>query len=260
TVGARPKWFLVTVLLPEAGTDEALVRGIWADLTRALEPIGCALCGGHTEVTAGLARPIICGQMLGEVSREGLIRGDGAREGDAVLLTRGVPVEGTAILAGAKGEELVPILGRDLIERAAGYIDSPGISVVSAALAAAGTGLVHAMHDPTEGGLATGIHELAEAAGLGAGIDEEAIPLSVEGEAMCRSLGLDPLGVITSGALLLAVPPSGEADVREALADAGALGVRIGRLLQAEEGVTLLRKEGPVPLPRYDSDEIGKIF
>ncbi len=259
-MGATPMWFLATLLLPEGRAGEEMIERIWNDIQGACRELSITFCGGHTEVTAGLARPIICGQMLGEVSREGLIRGDGAREGDAVLLTRGVPVEGTAILAGAKGEELVPILGRDLIERAAGYIDSPGISVVSAALAAAGTGLVHAMHDPTEGGLATGIHELAEAAGLGAGIDEEAIPLSVEGEAMCRSLGLDPLGVITSGALLLAVPPSGEADVREALADAGALGVRIGRLLQAEEGVTLLRKEGPAPLPRYDSDEIGKIF
>ncbi len=259
-MGATPLWFLATLLLPEGRAGEQMVDRLWNDIQGACRELSVTLCGGHTEVTAALQRPIVCGQMLGEVSKEGLIRGDGAREGDTILLTRAVPVEGTAILAAAKGEELTPILGRGLIERAAGYLDSPGISVVGAALAAAGTGLVHAMHDPTEGGLATGIHELAEAAGLGAGIEEEAIPLSAEGEAMCRALGLDPLGVITSGALLLAVPPSGEARVREALQGVGALGVRIGSLLPAEEGVTLHGKDGPAPLPRYDSDEIGKIF
>jgi hydrogenase maturation factor len=259
-MGAAPMWFLATLLLPEGRASEEMIERIWSDIKGACREMSITLCGGHTEVTAGLPRPIVCGQMLGEVSKEGLIRGDGAKEGDAVLLTRAVPVEGTAILAGAKGEELAPILGRDLISRAAGYLDSPGISVVGAALAAAGTGLVHAMHDPTEGGLATGIHELAEAAGLGAGIEEKAIPLSKEGDAMCRALGLDPLGVITSGALLLAVPPSGEVKVREALSNAGALGVRIGRLLPAGEGVTLHGNDGPAPLPRYDSDEIGKIF
>jgi hydrogenase expression/formation protein HypE len=105
------------------------------------------------------------------------------------------------------------------------------------------------MHDPTEGGLATGLHELAEVAGLGATINETAIPLSNEGEAMCRALGLDPLGVITSGALLLAVAPEGEGHVRLALEKTGALGVRIGTLHPGRGAVS--RKEGdrtPAPL------------
>ena len=116
------------------------------------------------------------------------------------------------------------------------------------------------MHDPTEGGLATGIHELAEAAGLGARVDEEAIPISEEGGAICRAFGLDPLGVITSGALLLAVPPGGEEKVRETLQETGALGVRIGTLGPAGEGAVLYRKDGEGPLPRYDSDEIGRVL
>ncbi|MEK6709360.1 MAG: AIR synthase family protein, partial [Nitrospinota bacterium] len=229
-MGASPAWFLMTLLLPGGRADRRMVEAIWEDARAACRELGVTLCGGHTEITAGLPRPILCGQMLGEVAREDLIRGDGARPGDAILLTRAVPVEGTAILAGAKGEELAPALGRELIQRARGYLDDPGLSVVRAALAAARTGKVHAMHDPTEGGLATGLHELAQAAGLGAVIEEEAIPLAPEGEALCRALGLDPLGVITSGALLLAVPPGHEGEVRRALTGAGALGARIGTM------------------------------
>ncbi len=259
-MGAAPAWFLATLLLPEKRTDETMVETIWADIREACQSLDVILCGGHTEITSGLARPIVCGQMLGEVGKNDLIRGDGAREGDMILLTRPVPVEGTAILADIKGEELSASLGEDLIARASKYLDDPGISVVGPALAAARTGHVHSMHDPTEGGLATGIHELAEAAGLGAQVEEAAIPVSEEGGAMCRRLGLDPLGVITSGALLLAVAPEGEDKVRSALRKTGALGARIGRLTAREAGVRLILEDGETPLPRYDSDEIGKIF
>ncbi|MBT3350716.1 MAG: hydrogenase expression protein [Nitrospinaceae bacterium] len=259
-MGARPAWFLATLLLPERQTDESMVATIWRDIRAACSEIGATLCGGHTEITIGLSRPIVCGQMLGEAPKENIIRGEGAREGDAILLTRAVPVEGAAIMAEVKGDELAKSLGQDLIDRAKGYLDTPGLSVVQQALAAAATGHVHAMHDPTEGGLATGLHELAEAAGLGAVIDETAIPLSSEGEAMCLSLGLDPLGVITSGALLLAAAPEGEAHVRRALEESGALGVRIGTLHPESDGIHLRGNKGERPLPRYDSDEIGKIF
>lgn len=258
--GAAPLWFLMTLLLPGGRADREMAEAVFEDARAACRALGVTLCGGHTEITAGLPRPIVCGHMLGEVPWEGLVRGDGARPGDAILLTRAVPVEGTAILAQAKGEALAAALGPDLIRRARGYLEDPGLSVVGAALAAARTGRVHAMHDPTEGGLATGLHELAGAAGLGALVEEEAIPLAPEGAALCRALGLDPLGVITSGALLLAVPPEGEEEVRRALASAGALGVRIGTMGGRGAGVLLRRGNETRPLPRYDSDEISRVL
>ncbi|MCK4375686.1 MAG: hydrogenase expression/formation protein, partial [Candidatus Brocadiae bacterium] len=87
TVGARPKWFLLTALLPETGTDEALVRRIWQEVQSALRGIGCELCGGHTEVTVGLDRPILVGQMLGEVDADRLVDKKSVRPGDRILLT-----------------------------------------------------------------------------------------------------------------------------------------------------------------------------
>ena len=111
-----------------------------------------------------------------------------------------------------------------------------------------------------EGGLATGVHELAEAARLGALVEKDTVPISKEGAAICSTLGIDPFGVITSGALLLAVPPENENFLRGILEGAGGLGVRIGTLLPSAEGVTILQSGKRFPLPRFDADEISKVL
>ena len=110
-MGAAPAWSLAILLLPEGRADENLVATIWNDIRSACHKVGATLCGGHTEITIGLSRPIVCGQMLGEAPKANIIRGEGAREGDAILLTRVVPVEGTAIMAEMKGDELAGSLG-----------------------------------------------------------------------------------------------------------------------------------------------------
>ena len=259
-MGATPLWFLMTLLLPEGRADEAMIKRIWEEVGDTCTELGITLCGGHTEITSGLEFPILSGHMLGEVSKENLIRGADACTDDLILLTRPIPVEGTAILADAKYDFLKSIIDIEILKNAKRYLVSPGISIVSQALAAAGTGRVHAMHDPTEGGLATGIHEMTEAAGLGAIVEESQIPISFEGEKICEALGLDPLGVITSGALLLAVPAEGEEIVRETLIATGAMGVRIGKLCPPESGVMIQRGGKTSPLQRFDSDEISKVL
>ncbi len=259
-MGATPLWFLMTLLLPEGRADAAMTSRIWKEVGDACADLGVTLCGGHTEITSGLEFPILSGHMLGEVSKENLIRGADAQAGDFILLTRPVPVEGTAILADAKYDFLKSMMDVEMLENAKRYLESPGISVVAQALAAAGTGHVHAMHDPTEGGLATGIHEMAGAAGLGATVEESSIPISVEGGIICKALNINPLGVITSGALLLAVPAEGEEIVRETLIKTGAMGVRIGRLCAPESGITIRRGDETSPLKRFDSDEISKVL
>ena len=259
-MGAAPLWFLMTLLLPEGRADEAMVSRIWKEVEDACADLGITLCGGHTEVTSGLEFPILSGHMLGEVSKEKLIRGTGAQADDFILLTRPVPVEGTAILADAKYDFLKNTMDVEMLENAKRYLESPGISVVAQALAAAGTGQVHAMHDPTEGGLATGIHEMAAAAGLGALVEESDIPISVEGGMICKALKINPLGVITSGALLLAVPDEGEEIVRETLIKTGAMGVRIGKFFASESGVMMRSGGKTSPLKRFDSDEISRVL
>ena len=91
TMGAEPRWLLVTALLPE-GMEEEQVRSLFADLTAACREYEVALVGGHTEVTVGLDRLILVGCLLGTVSRDRVVRTAGAKIGDAILLTQGVAI------------------------------------------------------------------------------------------------------------------------------------------------------------------------
>jgi hydrogenase expression/formation protein HypE len=119
---------------------------------------------------------------------------------------------------------------------------------------------VHAMHDPTEGGLATGLWELAEAAGVGLEVEEAAIPVMPETQVLCARLGLDPLGLIGSGALLLVVAPGDVAAILAAMEKAGIAATRIGRVVERERGVVLRSAAGERSLPSFERDEIARLF
>ncbi len=219
------------------------------------------LVGGHTEVTHGIDRPLVAGTMLGEVAKDRLVTTAGAQVGDAVMLTKGVPLEGAAIIAREKERELrargVPA---SVIRTAKGFLRTPGISVCRDAAIACDVARVHAMHDPTEGGIATALHELAAAAGVGLRIDHDRIVVLPEGRALCEAFGLDPLGTIASGALLLTLPPA-EADlVLDALAHASIDARIIGQVVPAAEGVTLVAGRRQWPLPTFARDEITRLF
>ncbi len=262
-LGAQPRWMIATLLLPEGTTDRALVDRIFGQLHSASHAIGVSVVGGHTEITYGLERPIVVGAMLGEVTPERLVRSDGARPGDALILTKGICVEGTAILAREAADQLYGKVEATLLERAAHFLHDPGISVVRDAtiVAAAGAafGGVHAMHDPTEGGIATGIHEMTQAAGVGAIVDGDSLPIYPETRALCAALHLDPLGLIASGALLAAVAADGAPGVVQALECEGITATVIGRLRETP-GVVLRDARGERPLPTFTRDEIARFF
>lgn len=257
-MGAAPRWFLVTVLLPEGAREEEAGE-VFGQIGEACEEVGAGLVGGHTEVTRGLERVVVVGTMLGVTDR--WISAAGARPGDALLLTKGAAVEGTAILARSLADELEPKVGARVLERARRYLTNPGLSVVRDALAVLEAGSPTALHDPTEGGVAGGIHELCQASGTGARIERGAIPILDETRAITDALELDPLGLIGSGALLAAVPEGDAAPVLEALGRRGIAAVRIGTLLEEAEGVTTSEPDGgTAPLPRFAADEITRVL
>lgn len=259
--GARPRWFLATLLLPEGATTDLSVEQIFSQVGRACEELEVSLVGGHTEVTHGLGRPIVVGTMLGEVAKDRLVTSAGAWAGDMVLLTKGIPLEGAAIIAREKEKELLARgVPSALVERAKNFLHRPGLSVVPEALLASELGPVHAMHDPTEGGLATALWELAEASGVGLRIDRERIPVLPEGERLCREFGLDPLGTIASGSLLLTLAPADAALVLHACAREGIDCAFIGRVVPRDEGLTLVEGGRSRPLPTFPQDEITKLF
>ncbi len=259
--GARPCWFLMTLLLPAVRADEKLLEDIFAQVQEACCAIGATLVGGHTEVAQGLDRPILAGTMLGEVEKDRLVTTAGARVGDAVLLSKGIAVEGASILARECARLLADRgVSLEVQERAREFLHRPGISVLRDARVALGAVTVHAMHDPTEGGLATGLLELAFAAGVGLAIERAAIPVLPECQVLCQTLGLDPLGLIASGALLLTCP-AGEADRLVAAWEAeGIAGQIIGKVTPPEMGLVLLEAGRQGRLPRFARDEVARLF
>jgi len=258
TVGAEPHWLLVTALLPE-GIAAARVTAIFDDLRQACKEAGVSLVGGHTEMTVGVDRPILVGCLLGTVGRDRLVRTAGARVGDTLLLAGGIAIEGTAILASEHAEALrARGVEEAVIERAAGWLRAPGISVLAAARALHATGAVHAMHDPTEGGLGTALHELGEAASVGLRIDREAIRVLPECHTICAALGLDPLGLLASGALLASLDAAEVPAALERLRAAGVPGARIGQVVPSAEGSVFVERDRVTPLPVFPRDELAR--
>jgi len=258
--GGVPRWFLCTLLLPEGRTDRAMVERIMGQIASACRSLRVVPCGGHTEVTYNLDRPVVVGVMLGEIEPGDLIRSGGVRVGDIVLLTKGIAVEATAIMAREKEAELSSQFSSAFIQRCKGFLRDPGISVVREASIATSTAPVHAMHDPTEGGVATGLWEMAIASKVGLEVDGDAILVLDETRQLCRVFGLDPLGVIASGALLIAVSEPDADRTCAALLAAGIRAAPIARAVPAERSLTLRTASGVRPLPRFDQDEITRLF
>ena len=257
-LGATPRWLTVSALLPAGATTPASVERLFSELLAACDERSIELIGGHTEITAGLDRPLLIGQMLGTAQPEALIRPGHAQPGDRLLISRPIAIEGTALLAHELRRELTVALGEDLVDRAARFLDDPGISVVADARALRATGWVTALHDPTEGGLATGITEIAAASGLGAFISEAAIPIYDETRAIAGHLGLNPLGMLASGTLLAAIDPAGMADVEAACREAGMPFAWIGKLVAPEHGCRIRTAEGERALKTFATDEASR--
>jgi hydrogenase expression/formation protein HypE len=259
--GAQPRWFLAAVLLPEASTDQALIETIFEQISTACRTLGASLTGGHTEITRGLKRPIVVGQMLGEVAKDKLVVSSGAQPGDIILMTKAAAIEGTALIAYEKEKELRSH-GYDqaFLDQAKNLLFRPGISVTSEALLAVQAAPIHAMHDPTEGGVFTGLREIAQASNLGLMIDAEAIPVLPACERLCRQYNLHPMGLIASGALLITVAPQHAQRVCDALTAAQIPCTAIGHMLPAQEGCKMRVGGMPRELPAYERDEITRIL
>jgi hydrogenase maturation factor len=250
--GVRPRWFLATVLLP-AGTTESELERLFGDMRGALSALGAVLVGGHTEVTEVVNRPVVAGQMLG-LARDGrVVTTGGVRAGDAIVQVGRVPIEGAAVLA-VEQAAMLASAPRTSVQAAAAAMEDPGISVVEAAIAAAELGAT-AMHDPTEGGIAAALWELATAGRLALRIDRDRIAWFPPGLDVCRAAGADPWATLASGALLAAFPQPGAREAVERLTARGHEAVIIG-VAEPGDGV---RDTAGSPIPWPDRDEVARL-
>lgn len=257
--GAAPRWFLPTVLMPVAFEAED-VRRLFADIAEACRELGVAIIGGHSEITMGIDRPIVAGTMLGEISDpRKMVTTAGARDGDSIVLTTGVAIEGTAILATECAEDLRDAgVGADTVERASGYLQRPGISVVSAARAICGAVDVHSLHDITEGGIVTALREVAIASDLGVVFEAESTPVLSECEEICSALNIDPMGLLGSGALIATMSAIDAPRALRALDSVGVNGWEIGQIIEKSDGMWLIDRYGEHDLPDFRRDELAR--
>jgi hydrogenase expression/formation protein HypE len=256
--GGIPRWFLATALLPE-GAPKSLATEIFDQINDAANKLNIELIGGHTEITVDLPRPIIVGMMLGEAAPSETVASRGASGGDKLILTQGISIEGTSILAREAASELKNLgVSKSVIESAANFLDDPGISVLKAAQTAVRTGVVTAMHDPTEGGLSGAIDELCKASNTGAVVNPDAVHIFEETHHICNALGLDPWGLIASGALLIA--SSDPEPVLDALKREEIPAAVIGELTAQSGIIGLDTGTTPSEFPKFERDEIARYF
>jgi len=258
TAGARPRWMLATMLFPPA-TTALQIHSTMLAIRDVCNNLDISLCGGHTEITDAVTRPVITGMMAGLVDRTDLLEKSNLRAGDRILLTKRVAVEGTAILA-AEFEQRLLEQGVDRETLRGGAALLTWLSILpEAELAANHQGTV-ALHDVTEGGLSTALFELSHAAGYRLKIQMDKIPVYPETRVLCRALDLDPLGLIGSGSLLIACRPSSMAALMQQLEAADIEVACIGEA--TEEGCGIDARDGtrPVDWPRFEVDELARLF
>ncbi len=253
-MGARPRWFSATVLLP-CGTTPGDVRALFADMHDALHRLDIVLIGGHIEVTDVVRQPVVVGSMMGLATDGHYVRTAGLEPGDAVLQIGPAPVEGAAVLAAEAAARLAGRVPAPLLDAARGALATPGISVVDAALRATALG-ASTMHDPTEGGLSAGLHEMADASAIGLVVDEAAVLWFEPGRALADALGIDAWGLLASGALLAGFP---ETRADEALAALKADGFAAARIATADAAPGVRFTDGRA-LTRHIRDEVIRVL
>lgn len=252
TTGAEPVGLLITLLLAEATAETDLDRFV-REAAPAARALGVEIVGGHTEVTPGVERSIVVITAIGRAPRHGFVSSGGGRPGNALVMTKSAGIEGTAILASDLAGRLRSAVGDETLARARAFIER--VSVVPEGLIAARCGAT-AMHDVTEGGVLTGAWEIAEASKCGVRLEADVVPVAPETQAICRALGADPLALISSGAMLIAIP-----DPAPLLADLGRAGIpatSIGRLITGDS-VVVRDGVGSVLVPP-DRDELWRLL
>lgn len=257
TRGASARFFLATLLAPP-GTVREEIEAVFQDILRACERIEVALIGGHTEITAAVRAAVVSGCMIGEVHESQLVRTSEARAGDRIIMTESAGLEGAALLARDAAHNLSDAgVSVGTIDAARRFLDVPGICILEHARIACRVGGVSAMHDPTEGGVANALYELAWASKKRVVACPERIRVREETSAICRSLGLDVLGLISSGSLLICASPESASSIVDSLACKGIPADLIGEILDGEAGVFL---EGGGVFPRFERDELARYY
>lgn len=251
--GVEPMGIMLTILAPEGTTKEEL-REVMVEANRAATSINVEIIGGHTEITDAVNRMVISTTAIGKQHKSSLITSKGANVGDVVIMTKHAGLEGASIIAKDFYQQLIPLVGKEILDGAMEF--SRLLSVVKEGVMAGKIG-VSSMHDATEGGILGAVWELAEASKLGVEVYIDKIPLMRETSEICRAVRIDPLRLISSGVMVMAVPSAKKVELLKLFSEARVMATEIGRLTEGER--VIISNQGVTPLQPPDVDELYKV-
>jgi len=252
-LGVQPRWFLASIMLPEKTTPDELGH-IMKQIDNAAQILGISVAGGHSEVTEGIDRPIIAGFMIGLADQGDYVSSSGAQPGDSIIVTKSIALEGTGILANEGEEFLVPKVGSNVVMKAKTL--RAEISVVAEGVAAFGTGYVTAMHDPTEGGLSGGLHEICDASKVGFEIYKDAIPIDESTKIICDALEINPMELISSGCMIICCNEENATEVVNTIQSRGVSASVIGSIVQNPDHRIVVADSDGFALQRPNKDAL----
>jgi len=256
--GIPPRWILLLVLVPRPD-DEELLEQIMRDAHRAVKEIGVSIIGGHTGYSSGLSRPLVAVTALGTASGREPVWTGGAHVNDLVLVTKGIALEGTAILAHDFVDVALRLgLSEGDLDEARQLVSE--VSIVPEAVAIAARGAT-AMHDVTRGGVLEALLEIAYRSQVGIEIDVSQLPTRPVVSRFSQAFQFDPLRMISSGTLVATMPPGRAEDVQRGLEEMGILSAFVGRVTSGS-GVRVLRDGEAEQYTgiRCEEDELARMW
>jgi hydrogenase maturation factor len=248
--GCEPVGMTMTLLLPPDAPETEL-ETIIKDAVTAANEVGVEIVGGHTEITDAVNRPVLSAAVFGKSVKRRFVASSGAKAGQQLVLTKWAGLEGTVILAYDAEETFDARFGADFTSRAKKCGDM--LSVMRESRVAMAFGAA-AMHDATEGGVLGACYEIAHASKIGVDVFAESIPILPETRAVCDFLNINPLKLISSGAMLIAADDG--AGLVEKLNSEGINAVVIGRFTPPENGRRVFYGETAAILEQPEADEI----
>jgi hydrogenase maturation factor len=255
--GVRPQFMTYTLLLPPT-CPESDAQTIVASISDAARELGICIVGGHTGWYDAVTIPTVGGVTVwGMADKSAWVSPGGARDGDALLMTKGPAIEAVALLSVLYKERLRNIVSAESLERALSRTGE--ISVVQDARLAFEIPGVHAMHDATEGGVLGGIFEMATAAGMAARVDLDAVSIPPDISQVAKALDFDPWRAISEGTLLVAAAPESVDQVLENWRKNGIEGHVIGRFDASGRSEIRLRQETSI-LTEPETDPFWDLF
>ncbi|MEO0286347.1 MAG: AIR synthase-related protein [candidate division WOR-3 bacterium] len=257
SMGAKPEFFAINLLFREGITLEE-VESIFIELSQYALMYDICIITGHTEVTPGLKSNVLSGFMFGSVLRE--VGPEKIKERDVIVQIKGVAIEGTAILAREKENELLTKFDHEFVHRCKNFLFDPGICLHKVGLEVLEKFSVHSLHDPTEGGIQTAVYEVLKAANMGAEIFEKEFLIYEETKEISKFFKINPLGLISSGCLLAILDEQEGVELCEYFNNLGIPAKIVGRVLGHEREIFLIKDGKKEELTPFERDQILEVL